>query len=341
MVFPRSKKLVVANNKGGVGKTTLAFNMAVGFAKKGYKVVLVDLDTQCNLTRLALGEIYFGDSLLKGTLRTVYDVLRKVIDGGGDIDMSVRTMQLAHPIKNLTIIPGSPNLSFFEDLMISAYNQAAAGTPIGYFQTSAIDRYLRQLGIEEDVDIFLIDTSPNLGVLNQIIMLGTDYFLVPMAPDVFSVQGVENLGIMYEKWKKRWHITGDALAKVSGIDTGNVLSGEGLFIGYIVNSYNVYGRKPILEHRKWMKEIPGMVKTYLSEKHCRNGLVEKSWKNPLAIIQDYGQLPVIGQDHGIAISEIDPSTIKRLKKGTKENLEKSKQEFTALTDQVLAIVSDY
>ena len=54
MKFTRTKKLVFVNNKGGVGKTTLAFNTAVSLAKMGYKTVLVDLDPQCNLTRIAL-----------------------------------------------------------------------------------------------------------------------------------------------------------------------------------------------------------------------------------------------------------------------------------------------
>lgn len=56
MKFPRTKKLLFANNNGGVGKTTLAFNCAASFANQGYKTVLVDLDPQCNLSRLALGD---------------------------------------------------------------------------------------------------------------------------------------------------------------------------------------------------------------------------------------------------------------------------------------------
>ena len=63
MKFPRPKKLIFVNNKGGVGKTTLAFNCAVSFAKGGYKTALIDLDPQCNLSRLAMGEEYYAKNL--------------------------------------------------------------------------------------------------------------------------------------------------------------------------------------------------------------------------------------------------------------------------------------
>ena len=52
----------------------------------------------------------------------------------------------------------------------------------------------------------------------------------------------------------------------------------GNFTGYIINSYNVYAEQPIKDHRRWIEEIPKKVKQFLSEKHGRNGLVEKSWR---------------------------------------------------------------
>src|SRR3989344_848181 len=90
MKFPRSKKLIFVNNKGGVGKTTLAFNCAVSFSSQGYKTVLIDLDPQCNLTRLAMGEEYYLKNLFSETEKTIYDVLRGVIEGGGDINLDVK-----------------------------------------------------------------------------------------------------------------------------------------------------------------------------------------------------------------------------------------------------------
>jgi len=338
MKFTRTKKLVFVNNKGGVGKTTLAFNGAVALAKMGYKTVLVDLDPQCNLSRLALGEDSYTKNLFSDTEKTVYDVLRGVIEGGSDIDLSVPFL----PVKadqNLSLLKGDINLSMYEGLLSTAYGNAAAGQPIGYFQTSAIDRFLREKGLSEQVDIFLIDTSPSLGILNQTILLGADYFVVPMMPDAFSVQGIENLGTIFERWKVQWRNTAKALA--GNTETKLVLPGDPLFIGYVINSYNVYGKQPIADHRSWMERIPERVKTYLSEKHGRNGLVEKSWKDPLQIIQDYGRIPAKCQELGVAIFELDPALIADNQQGTKENLEKSKEEFFGLAASLVKVLEAY
>jgi len=338
MKFPRSKKIVFANNKGGVGKTTLAFNCAVSFAKKGYKTVLVDLDPQCNLSRLAMGETFYVQNLFSVTEKTIADVLKGVVEGGSDINLGVQFIPVqASP--NLSLLKGDINLSVYESLLITAYGQAASGQQIGYFQTSAIDRFLREKGLSEQIDIFVIDTSPSLGLLNQMIILGADYFVVPVMPDAFSVQGIENLGTVYERWKNTWKISAKALA--GNTETKFVLQGDPLFIGYIINSYNVYGEQPIADHRAWMEKIPGKVRTYLSEKHCRNGLVESSWKKPLQIIQDYGRIPSKCQELGVAIFDLSPAQVADIHLGTKENIEKSKEEFENLSNNIFEILNRY
>lgn len=338
MIFSRTKKLVFSNNKGGVGKTTLAFNTSVAFAKAGYKTVLIDLDPQCNMSRLALGENYYIEHLFTSTERTVYDVLKGVVEGGTDIDLSVQFLPVATQ-PNLSLLKGDINLSLYENLLATAYGAAAAGQPLGYFQTSAIDRFLREKGLHEEIDIFIIDTSPSLGILNQTILLGADYFVVPMMPDAFSVQGIENLGTIYERWKNQWRVTAKALS--GNTETKFVLAGDPLFIGYIVNSYNVYGKQPIAGHRSWMEQISDKVKVYLSEKHCRNGLVEKSWKEPLQIIQDYGTIPARCQELGVAIYDLDPNLLADNHQGTRDNIEKSKIEFDHLSQHILEILKAY
>lgn len=338
MQFPRTKQLVFTNNKGGVGKTTLAFNTAVKFAEMGYKTVLVDLDPQCNLTRLALGGDWFEDNLFSSQRRDISDVLKGVVEGGGDIDISIKPTSTNY-YPTIGIVPGSPDIVQFENLLITAIGQAAGGQRIGYFTTSAIDRYLRQLGLTEEVDIFVIDTSPTFGLLNRAILLGTDYFVVPLMPDAFSVQGIQNLGNIYADWKEQWKITARALA--GKIESGLVLGGEGLFIGYIVNSYNVYAERPIKKQAQFIDLIPQQIKEHLSDKHSRNGLVAKSHAAPLQIIQDYGQLPSISHEKLTAIFDIPINEVNKLPQGTQDNYEKSKTEFTSLAENIIAVLQTY
>jgi chromosome partitioning protein len=339
MKFTRTKKLLFANNKGGVGKTTLAFNCAVKFSEMGYKTVLVDLDPQCNLSRLALG--VFEETLFADNQKTIYTVLEGIIKGGSDIDKSVHFEEIGTS-GNLFILPGSLNLSQYENSLISSYGDAAQGVERGFFITSAIDRFLTEKGLDEDIDLFIIDTSPNLNLLNRVLFLGSDYFITPLMPDAFSVQGIENLGNTFEEWKDSWKKTARVLAKDKGIPHNKVLDGDGLFIGYVINSYNQYSKKPIKSNEEWIEKIPAYIKKYLSEKHCRNGLVEKSWTSSLALIKDFGQLSPLAQIKNKAIFNLDPVVdgFENIK-GTKENLEQSQKEFSALSEKILKILSEY
>lgn len=66
------------------------------------------------------------------------------------------------------------------------------------------------------------------------------------------MQGIENLGGTFKAWKDNWKKTAKVLAKDKGIPHNKVLDGEGLFIGYIINSYNQYSKKPIKRNEEWV-----------------------------------------------------------------------------------------
>ena len=326
------------NNKGGVGKTTLCYNLATKFAEKGYKTCLIDLDPQCNLSRLALGD-YFDNNLFSGNIKTIYDVLRGVIIGGADIDTKIKFEKLNQ--ENLYILPGSLKLSEYENSLISAYGDAAQGYERGYFVTSAIYRFLNNKGLNEEFDIFIIDTSPALNLINRVIFLSSDYFITPLMPDAFSVQGIENLGNTFEQWKENWKKTAKILGRDNKIPSDQVMEGDALFLGYIVNSYNQYNKKPIKNNEIWINKIPEYVKNNLSEKHGRNGLVEKSWRESLALIKDCGQLSPLSQEKNKAIFNLDPQTDNFDLEGTKESLEIAKIEFENLANNILRLLEKY
>jgi len=339
MKYARPKKLVITNNKGGVGKTTLAFHIGVELSRKGLKVALIDLDPQCNLTLQTLGQSFYDNNLFASVQTTIYNVLKPKLNGTGDIDKSI---SLTHVRDKLYILPGDIQLSLYEDVLLTSYNEASGGILRGYSDTSAIDRYLDHVGASEEIDVFIIDTSPSLGVLNRVVFLGADYFIVPVTPDSYSVQGVKNLGIVFEKWKKQWKNTAQASAVAELIPLGNVLRGDGLFIGYIINSFNVYAKRALKRQNDWLDKIPLEVKNSLSEKHGRNGLVEKSWRNPVGKIQDMSQLTAISMENHLAIQEFEVGKVKELNlKGTKELHAHAAQSIEEMSSNIIEILDSY
>jgi len=328
MKFTRTKQIIFTNNKWWVWKTTLAYNIGKFFAKKWYKTVLIDLDPQCNLSRLALGEEFMQKNLFSDN--NVYKVLENVINGRWDVDFSIKFTDLW---ENFSILQWNISLSMFESILSNSFNEAASWQSRWFFVTSAIDRFLKKKWLHEEVDLFIIDTNPSLSQLNKSIFLGTDYFLVPMMPDAFNHQWIENIGSFFEQEKRNWNVTAKVLARENNILSSEVLNWDPLFLGYIINSYNVYAKKPIKTHNEWIEKLPKQVKKFLSFKHCKNWLVDISWQKELGFTQDYWQLAGLAQEKSKAIFEFNTSEIWEI--WTKEILEKAQKEFNIIYENIL------
>ena len=270
--------------------------------------------------------------------------MKGITEWGKDIDTTVEPIPTPS-VENLYIIPWSLKLSYFESLLSdSAFNQASSGQNIGYFTTSAIDRFLTSIGIKHDIDIFVIDTGPSLGALNRAILLGTDYFITPVMADAFSVQWVENIGEQLSRWIEHWRLTAEAVARSpeKNIPADHLLRANPLFIGYIVNNFNVYAKKTIQRQDEWKAKLPNKVKEYLSIRHSRNGLIARSSEAPIGSLQDYGQLTPISMDLCKPIQDISPKDDQKLNlQGTKELAEKARDEIKDLAKNIIDILQKY
>ncbi len=318
---------MLTNNKWWVWKTTLSYNIAKMFAKNWYKTILIDLDPQCNLSRLALWEDFFDNEEEKND---IISVLGWLIEWTSDIRKNTNFTKIS---ENLSILPWNIKLSNFDRMLSNSFNEASSGQLRWYVITSAIDRFLREKWLDEEIDIFIIDTNPSLSQLNKAIFLWTDYFLVPTNPDTFNHQWVENIWDFFYEERRNWNLTSKVLARANNITSGNILNGEPIFIWYVINSYNVYSKKPISSQDKRIKRLPEQIKKHLSLKQSKNGLVELSHKKPIWYVQDYGQLSTLSQDKLKAIFEITKEEAGHI--WTIENLEKSKDEFDEIFREVL------
>ncbi len=151
--------LCIANQKGGVGKTTTAINLAAGLAKAGKRTVLADLDPQCNATS-GLG--------IKPTKR--HPFLQP--DGLGQLVSNTE-------IERLSLIPGSRS---FADSDALAQGQANAATK------------LKQLGTDaENWDYVLVDCPPSLGKLTESALSAATEVLMPVQCEYFAMEGLTQM----------------------------------------------------------------------------------------------------------------------------------------------------
>lgn len=163
--FRAAKIISIINNKGGVGKTSVTASLSVALAEKGYKVLAIDGDAQMNLTHsfgLENSKYNLGvalkneDDILNYIQNTNYENIDFIVS---DLSMSAIEMILFTKVQRESI---------FKNLM-----------------KNIIDKGL--------YDFILIDTNPTLGILNYNIINATDYIIIPITLDIFSVEGLDTL----------------------------------------------------------------------------------------------------------------------------------------------------
>lgn len=260
---PMAIQISLFNHKGGVSKTTTAFNLGWMLAKKGKKVLLIDCDPQCNLTGMFLGFKGIEDleTLYKqGGIRNIRDGLAPAFESK-PIPLSAVECEVMKGMPNLFLLPGHIGLAEYETTLGIAQElsgslvtlQNLPGAPSRLFQLTA-DKY--------SIDIILIDMSPSLGPINQNLLSTSDFFLVPMTPDYFSVMAVDSLSSVLPKWRD-WATRAKA-TKVLQDATYPLPACAPKFLGTIVQKYRLrsYGT-PSSAFQRWIDEVNEKVTTKL------------------------------------------------------------------------------
>jgi cellulose biosynthesis protein BcsQ len=231
------------NNKGGVGKTTLACNFAAHEAQAGRRVLIVDLDPQCNSTQLVLDDEQWDETYEDrdtSEAKTVMRLLRHFRAGESSIDTGAIANVLKGGRFGVDVLPGHPSLSIFEDLLSDAWGDLRSGRAAGARKSMWL-RSLRE-AYGDTYDLLVIDVSPSLGALNRSALVGSDTFVTPMAPDLFSLYALENITAWFERWLGEYeHGRAQAQAELDDIDYDLTLP-EPLpirhgFVGYTVQQY--------------------------------------------------------------------------------------------------------
>jgi cellulose biosynthesis protein BcsQ len=241
------KTIAFFNNKGGVGKTSLVYHLAWMFSDCGIKTLAVDLDPQANLTAMFLNESRLESLWPDGEHpETVYGIVRPILRGTGDI--AKPHVECITP--NLRIIAGDLGLSRFEDKLSDAWPRCHNRDESAFRTMTAFHRLVQQ-GSDWGAELVLIDVGPNLGAINRSALIASDQVCFPLAPDLFSLQGLKNLGPTLREWHAAWR---DLLTKAP-VDLP-MPGGMMQPIGYIVMQHGILDSRPVKAYQRWMERIP-------------------------------------------------------------------------------------
>jgi len=280
------KIISVFNNKGGVGKSTLTYHLGNSLAEMGHRVLMVDLDPQCNLTICAmmedkLHEIWEEenpyiedfensislDSDILNSSRSIHFLLKPAEDGVSEIN----NLPPAYSIgENIDLIPGRLSLHMYENKIAERWSGVYQGDNLSIRTVTNIRTLCQRYSELNSYDYVLIDTSPSLGVLNKVIMSTVDGFFIPAQPDMFSLYGIRNIGNALQVWQREFN---SIYSLISEEKRSKFPSDFVQFLGYTIYNAKKYTRdtEPLNEynlaqaHYQYVTQIPTTITEFIQE----------------------------------------------------------------------------
>jgi len=296
------------NNKGGVGMTSLVYHLSWMYADLGMRVVAADLDPQANLTAAFLDDDRLEALWPEGEHpNTIYGYIQPLLQGTGDItsphleDVIATQPQLfSSPI---ALLVGDLLLSSFEDELSDVWPKCLDGNQRAFRVISAFWRIMQEAATIHAANIILMDLGPNLGAINRSALIAADYVIVPLSPDIFSLQGLRNLGPTLRRWRSEWQL------RLKQKSATNLELPQGYMqpAGYVVLQHAVRMDRPVKAYDRWIARIPGEYEEYVLGEPVNPLISISNDPHCLALLKHYRSLIPLAQEAHKPIFHLKPA----------------------------------
>ena len=304
--------LTFFNNKRGVGKTSLVYHLAWMLYGLGYRVLACDLDPQANLTAAFLDEERLEnlwDENASASKSTIFECVKPLTKVGDLYPPHLQRIlwQFDFGENDLRLIPGDLALAEFEDILSTEWPNAMGSSNLyrPFRVLTAFSTIMQKGAVEMDASIILADVGPNLGAINRSALIASDYVVVPLGTDLFSLRGLRNLGPTLKRWRQDWKRTLDNWSTPDF----PLPKGDMKPIGYVMQQHGVRLERPIKAYDKWVNRMP--------EEYARNLLENETGsypstpkddpENSLATLKHYRSLVPMAQEHRKPIFHLKPA----------------------------------
>jgi cellulose biosynthesis protein BcsQ len=344
-------RIALFNHKGGVSKTTTAFNLGWMLAEKGKKVILVDCDPQCNLTGMVLG--FRGATALEALyeqpgVHNIRDGLAPAFESRPAPLVAVECQPvLGQP--NMVLLAGHIGLAEYEVTLGIAQELSGSLVTLQNLPGS-LNFLLDETAKKYNADYVLVDMSPSLGPVNQNLLMTSGFFLVPMTPDYFSVMATDSLSSILPKWRAWARKAQQQPVLQNASYPFPTVTPK--FLGTIVQKYRLRSGGPSKAFQSWIDEIEKGVLTRLipalrsADMLLSEGVYTRAGvtpHKPILQISDFNGLIALSQLHQAPVfklTDVQLDQVGVVLEQTKESMMEFRRLFSDGADKIIRMTTD-
>jgi cellulose biosynthesis protein BcsQ len=290
------------------------------------RTIAIDLDPQSNLTSMFLSQDRLEEIYEKELDITILNSIIPVASGD-----PYKPVHIEEITDNLGLIIGNLSLSTFEDKLSDAWLKCLGGDPYSFKVISIFDTIFKDAAKRFEAEVILIDVGPNLGAINRAVTISSDYLIMPVASDLFSLQGIKNLGVTLNVWKEEWSYRKQ---KKPAYLSSDIPEGKAKPVGYIIMQYTAKESRPVKSYLRWANRIPAVYSEWVLSQKTEITSVEKD-PYCIALLKHYHSLAPLSMEAHKPIFLLKPVDGAIGAHGYA--VQKSKDDFKALTRKILKV----